>query len=90
MAPSWFYWSYGCGKPHYSDYSWLRKPEEGHVVIDDMIAHKSLRSENCHGVSTVFAVSTHVGPGEFAFPLMSLLSMSESEINLKVNQLLKH
>ena len=44
----------------------LEKPDEGHVVIDDMDCTQQTPAERNvrHGVSTVFAVSTHVGPGE--------------------------
>ena len=68
----------------------LEKPEEGHVVIDDIDCTQQTPAErNVAMVFQQYSLYPHMSVREnLAFPLMSrLLSMSESEINLKVTSI---
>ena len=68
----------------------LEKPDEGHVIIDDMDCTQQTPAErNVAMVFQQYSLYPHMSVREnLAFPLMSrLLSMSESEINLKVNSI---
>ncbi len=65
----------------------LEKPDEGHVVIDDIDCTQQTPAErNVAMVFQQYSLYPHMSVREnLAFPLMSrMLSMSESEINLKV------
>lgn len=68
----------------------LEKPDEGQVVIDDVdCTQKTPAERNVAMVFQQYSLYPHMSVREnLAFPLMSrLLSMSEPEINLKVNSI---